>query len=128
MYVYILIILQVRVYINYLAGDTLIMRLLGDPTERATVEIYDGFNWGRVCEFLNIETAAIVCRHSGYQTALAAIPVPKEVGIRRPKILQTRCEEHATSLLQCDTQISEHCLCSKYDAGVICSQGRKSAE
>ena len=105
------------------------MRLLGDPTERSTVEIYDGFNWGRVCKlFWNIKAAAIVCRHSGYQTALAAIPVPIEEGIRRPKILQSRCNGHETSLLQCDTRISEHCLCSKFDAGVICSQGRKSAE
>ena len=105
----------------YLSDDTLIMRLLGDQTETATVEIYDGFHWGRVCEFWSIETAAIVCCHFGYKTALAAIPIPIEGGIARPKILRSHCkeEDHATSLLQCDTWISEHCLCSKYDAGVM---------
>ena len=117
-------------YMMYITDDTK-MQLLGDPTKKATVEIYDGFNWGRVCDtFWNIEAAAIVCRHFGYKTALGAITVPIEGGMIRPKVLQSNCREkdHATSLLQCDTTISETCLCSKYDAGVVCSAGTKAAE
>ena len=104
------------------------MRLLGDPTEKATLEINDGYNWGRVCEFENIKTATIACRHFGYNTALAAIPVPIEGG--RPKILKSTCRwgDRATSLLQCNTRITDICLCSEYDAGLICSIGKKSPE
>ena len=109
------------------------MRLLGDPTERATVEVYDGFNWGRVCgEFVwNIKEAEMVCRHFGYQTALGAIRVPIGEEIIRSKFLQSRfCGDypHATSLLQCETRITAYCLCSKYDAGVVCSKGKRLEE
>ena len=103
------------------------MRLLGDPTEEASVvEVYDGFNWGRIsCEDWFIEAAAMVCRHFGYEAALGAISVPIEGGIIRPKFLSTHCVYQATSLLRCNTEILPESLCSKCDAGVICSQGRK---
>ena len=105
------------------------MKLVGDPTQRAVVEIHNGFTWGRVCEGLwNIESAAIVCRHFGYPTALGAVHVRMEGEMIRPKIFQTKCKAEHTSLLQCGTKIHPECLCSKYEAGVICSQGKKSTE
>ena len=103
------------------------MRLLGDPIKKATLEVYDGFNWGRVCEFVNIEDASVVCRHFGYKTALAAISIPIEGPIIRPKIFQIkdcRKRKREGALLRCSTEIDSTCLCSKYDAGVICSEGK----
>lgn len=104
------------------------MKLVGDPTETAVVEIYDGFTWGRICEGLwNIQSAAIVCRHFGYSTALGAVHVPMEEKTIRPRRLQIHCKAEHSSLQQCDTQIHPECLCSKFEAGVICSKGKESA-
>ena len=105
------------------------MRLIGNPTETATVEAYDGYNWGRVCEFVDIEDVMVVCRHLGYKTALAAVSVPNEGKIIRPKIFGIReCwrRNKKGAILRCSTEINPTCLCSKYDAGVICSEGKNS--
>ena len=112
----------------YLADDTLPMRLLGNPTEEeSVVEVYDGFNWGRIsCEFWSIEAASMVCRHFGYKAALGAISVPIAGEIIPPTVLSTYCHYQTTSLLQCNEAINPESLCSNCDAGVLCSQGRKS--
>ena len=103
------------------------MRLLGDPTEKAIVEVYDGFNWGRVCELEFIEDAFLICRHFGYKTALANISIPIERGKQRSKIFQMGyCS--GGELQQCDSEIYPSCLCREYEAGVICSEGKKSTK
>ena len=114
------------------------MRLTGNPTKNATVEVYDEFgNWGPICSRRwNLDAAHIVCRHFGYETALGALQIPIEPELIRPKMLQVNCRitvnkfwfggnvsEEFASLLQCDTETSAICLCSNYEAGVVCSKG-----
>ena len=102
------------------------MRLTGNPTKNATVEVYDEFGtWGSICpRRWDMHAARIVCRHFGYETALGALQVPIEAGIIRPKMLEVYCfSESLTSLLQCNTETSALCMCSKYEAGVVCSKG-----
>ena len=111
----------------YLTDNTLPMRLLGNATEEGSVvEVYNGFNWGRIsCESWSIEAAAMVCRHFGYKAALGAISVPIEGDITPPTVLSTDCVFQTTSLLQCNKDIKPESLCSNCNAGVLCSQGRK---
>ena len=109
--------------------ETLTMRLEGDPTENATVEIYDEFGTsGPICPIeWNLKAAHTVCRHFGYETALGALQIPIEAEITRPKMLQVSCNkpriELYESLLQCTTETSALCLCNNYEAGVVCSKG-----
>ena len=102
------------------------MRLTGNPTKNATVEVYDEFGtWGPICSRgWNLNAAHIVCRHFGYETALGALQIPIEAEVIRPKMLEVYCRsESPASLLQCDIETSAICLCSKYEAGVVCSKG-----
>ena len=103
------------------------MRLDGDPTKNATVEIYDEFGtWGPICSITwNFNAAKIVCRHFGYKTAIGALQIPIKSEIIRPKMLQVYCNDgRYASLLECSTETSALCLCSNYEAGVVCSNGK----
>ena len=106
--------------------DTLTMRLNGNPTKNATVEIYDEFGtWGPICPLRwNLNAAKFICRYFGYETALGALQIPIKAEISRPKMLQVYCtSEISSSLLQCDTETRVLCMCNKYEAGVVCSTG-----
>ena len=104
------------------------MRLDGDPTKNATVEIYDEFGtWGPICPIRwNLQAAYVVCRHFGYETALGALQMPIKTEIIRPKLLQVSCNygrEQYESLIECFSETSALCLCNNYEAGVVCSEG-----
>ena len=109
---------------NISTDDTLTMRLNGNPTKNATVEIYDDFGtWGPICSLgWNLNAAQFICRHFGYETALGALQIP--IQAIRPKMLQVKCEsKEYASLLECNTETSVLCLCNNYEAGVVCSTG-----
>ena len=110
-----------------LIGNNLTMRLLGDPTKQAAVEIYDGFTWWSVCAtYWNLRAADLVCRHFGYEFVLGALKIPVEAELSQPKMIQFHCPLSSAvyeSLLQCSANTNAICLCSKQRAGVICSKG-----
>ena len=103
------------------------MRLLGDPTKQAAVEIYDGFTWRSICAtYWNLRAADLVCRHFGYEFVLGALKIPVEAELSQPKMMQFHCPLSSAvyeSLLQCNAKTNAICLCSKQRAGVICSKG-----
>ena len=123
-----------------ISGEKWRLRLVGDPLKKSVVEVYNGFTWGRICTGReipvggnlnwNLELATIVCRHLGYEKALAALKVPVASNQeRRPKFwemadLTDQCFPFQPDCNEGGSQIWEHCFCSAYDAGVICSMGR----
>ena len=112
---------------GYFTDDNLTMRLLGNPTKTAAVEIYDGFTWWSICtNYWNLKAGGIVCRHFGYEIALRALKIPVEPEVIQQRMLQFRClsgRAEYESLLQCETKTNAVCLCSQHKAGVICSKG-----
>ena len=54
-----------------------ILRLVGDPFKKAVVELFDGYEWGRICVDgdWKLKMATYVCRHLGYEKALGALSV-----------------------------------------------------
>ena len=108
-------------------GNNLTMRLLGDPTKQAAVEIYDGFTWWSICATdWNSKAAQLVCRHFGYEIVLGAPKMPVEGESSQPKMIQFQCSLGSVvyeSLLQCVARTNAICLCSKEKAGIVCSKG-----
>ena len=113
---------------GHVTGDNQTLRLSGNPTEKAAVEIYDGFTWWSICtRDWNLEASNIVCRYFGYEFALGALKIPVVAEATQSKMLQFRCKSGNAgyeSLLQCNTDTNAACLCSKQKAGIICSKGK----
>ncbi len=106
------------------------LRLLGDPTKTAVIEVYDGFSeWGRVCPIgWSINQARIFCHHFGYSSAVAATRVSSEDfdNIVRRNVIQfdENCWRPTLEDMQIECKrkaISKECDCSAMHAGIICS-------
>ena len=120
------------------------MRLTGNPTKAAAVEIFTGGStWGRICPVdWTLKYAKMVCNYFGYPVALSAIDIRADDptfisnGSTTQNIIQMR-EEHIrieeticrestipSVFANCThTLITMNCECSTLNAGVICGNG-----
>ena len=118
---------------HFVEAGPMKIRLVGDPTKKAVVEVYDGNSrWGRICPF-KLRHAQIICNHFGYTTALGAILVssndPTYVtngsttqNFIHMKVGDSSCyQTNIVSLFAyCTDAMTAECECSQQNAGVIC--------
>ena len=117
-----------HLFLCFLIAGSLNMRLLGDPTKGAVIEVYDGVVSGRVCPSnWNIKTARSICNHFGFTTALAATRiVSHHNSTSSPNVIRFAEDCLQDNFLpSCTTMMTKECSCSYNDihAGVICSRG-----
>ncbi len=89
--------------------------------------IFDGYDADyRICTHSwTLVEAEMVCRHMGYQTAIAATKYPNNEDINDfYNSVYFNCERSHNSLHEC---IQGHQMCSldPWDAGVVCSNSKK---
>ena len=110
------------------------IRLVGEPTKKAVVEVYDGISgWGRICtDNWKLWHAEMVCDHFGYSSALSAMVVRSDDssyltnGSTTQNLIQVNninvCPySNITSLLaHCTLPMTTECECSQLNAGVTC--------
>ena len=126
MYLIIFIILSYNVQ-----DETISLRLIGDATKEAIVEVSNGFTWGRICtDSWSQIHADIVCKQFGYNRGLAALSVPfediideqKEVFLN-PSDMCSVWELDQTGIGLCYMKaVKEDCECRRDNAGVICRE------
>ena len=99
------------------------LRLLGNPTQRAIVQVSDGLSWGRICsESWKYQHANMVCKQFGYAGALTAISIPFERSQEPPKEAYVNLSGYCSeSIDECSKlAITNKCNCQSDDAGIIC--------
>ena len=108
------------------------IRLIGNPTKKAVVEVFTGSSrWGRICPVnWYLSHAHIVCNHFGYITALSATDIRSDDsthinnGSTTQNVIQvfSNCKE--STITPCvSEEMSTECECSTLNAGVICGNG-----
>ena len=106
--------------------DTGVIRLVGGNSVReGRIEMFNGQNWGTVCDdYWNSNNAGVVCRQLGFGS-------PTEVSTRRfgpgsgiIGLSNVNCDGVENSLLDCraDAWNSSNCKHSE-DVGVVCGEG-----
>ena len=110
--------------------DTIPLRLIGNATEEAIVEVSNGFIWGRICtDSWGFDHAEIVCKQFGYNGALAAFAVKSNYSSNESKqvflnfdLTSGRCyrDDDFESCLR--SKITSNCECRNDNAGLICSK------
>ncbi len=111
------------------------IRLVGDPTKKAVVEVYDGASrWGRICtDTWKLWHAQLVCNHFGYASALGAMVVRSYDSTYLSNVSTTQnfillkpnpnacLSSNITSVLtHCTVVLTTECECSQLNAGVTC--------
>ncbi|XP_072022532.1 lysyl oxidase homolog 2-like [Amphiura filiformis] len=119
---------RTAVSLRCLGDETFAFRLVGRDSSRGrVVEVFDGYDsWGRICTttWTRIE-AQLVCRHMGYQWAIAGTQLPSEDGAP-PTIMSIQCRYEALSLDECTVQeITAECACGEMNAAIICSNSKE---
>ncbi len=108
-------------------GETYPIRLAGNDSNGGIVEVSDGYDlWGRIGTLSwTLVEAEVVCRHMGYLRAVAAMRYSSE-DAAPPKIMSLKCATWYTPLHECVRDITVDCACDAMDAGVVCSNSKKS--
>ncbi len=126
--------LRIRGFVLYFVkAGPMKIRLVGDPTKKAVVEIYDGNSrWGRICaDNWKFWHAQIICNHFGYATTLGAIVVKandltyltnESTTYNFIRVYHFLCpNSNITSLFtHCTDAMTTECECSHLSAGVTC--------
>ena len=108
------------------------MRLLGDPTKGAIIEVSDGMVSGSLCPATwTINIARSICNHFGYASALAATRIVSHNSTTSRNII--RFYEYCPLLTKtlddmfraCNFMMTKECDCSDniLHAGIVCSRG-----
>ena len=119
-------------YVSISTAGSLDMRLLGDPTKGAIIEVSDGMVSGSLCPATwTINIARSICNHFGYASALAATKIASHNSANSRNIIRfsQNCQPDTYTLddifLDCNSMMTKQCDCSDntLHAGIVCSRG-----
>ena len=119
-------------YFNVLTSDeTLSTRLLGNPLEKAIVQVWSGSSWGKICvDSWSFEYATLICQQAGYGHAMQSLSVPiddysdgqMEVYLNlKPYEVCINVSVLNFNDISCRDIMTVNCECQQYQAGVQCS-------